>query len=80
VEAHLAEHEQLIVTLGYQPPEESFAHGAIVLDLDRITHQQQSAQVDTLAETMEQLHDDVWQAFATAKGDHLEQYLRGGGA
>jgi uncharacterized protein (TIGR04255 family) len=80
VEAHLAEHEQLIVTLGYQPPEESLAHGAVVLDLDRITRQRQSVHMDTLAEAMERLHDDVWQAFATAKGDHLEQYLREGGA
>lgn len=80
VEAHLAEHEQLIVTLGYQPPEESLTHGAVILDLDRITHQQQSVDADALAEVMDRLHTDVWQAFASAKGDHLEQYLREGGA
>lgn len=78
VEVHLAEHEQLIVTLGYQPPEESLTHGAVILDLDRITRQRRSAHVDALIEAMEQLHNDVWQAFATAKGDYLEQYLRRG--
>jgi uncharacterized protein (TIGR04255 family) len=78
VEAYLAEHEQLIVTLGYQPPEELLAYGAVILDLDRITRQQRSVHVDALIEAMEQLHDDVWQAFATAKSDHLEQYLRRG--
>lgn len=78
VEVHLAEHEQLIVTLGYQPPEESLTHGAVIFDLDRITRQQRHAHVDALRDVMEQLHDDVWQAFETAKGDHLERYLQRG--
>lgn len=78
VEAHLPDKAQLVVALGYQPPDDELAHGAIVFDLDRIVHQEMATSAEALGATADALHDDIWQAFASAKGEQLERYLHGG--
>jgi uncharacterized protein (TIGR04255 family) len=78
VEAHLAESEQMIVTLRYQPPAEVPTHGAFVFDIDRISLQRHSVNPEVLAASIDQLHADIGRAFAASASDYLEHYLRGG--
>jgi uncharacterized protein (TIGR04255 family) len=77
VEAWLSEEAQLVIALGYQPSDNDLAHGAIILDLDRIDHREMVASPDALGVAADALHNDIWQAFASAKGERLERYLRG---
>jgi uncharacterized protein (TIGR04255 family) len=75
VEARLDNENRIIVTLGFQPEGH---HGAIVLDIDRIVEKELPPDVDALGGEMNRLHEDVWYAFNSAKGEKLERLLVGG--
>jgi len=75
VEARLDSQNRIIVTLGFQS---EGAHGAVVLDIDRIVETEFPPDVEALGDAMDRLHEDVWYAFNSAKGDKLERLLVGG--
>jgi len=76
-EAHSTEHDTTTVTLGYQPPEDSNSYGAIIFDIDRITQRGLSVKEAELGREVNNLHEDVWRVFASARSDKLESFLQG---
>ena len=78
VEARLDSENRVIVTLGDQGTSSSEAHGAFVLDIDRIVEKDLSVKVEDITTEATRLHDDVWDIFASAKTERLERLLRGG--
>lgn len=69
---------RLIVTLTDPASEAGNADRGIVLDIDRIVEREVSPATDALEAEMSRLHDDVWEVFASAKGQQLEKLLQGG--
>lgn len=70
VQAQLKPGHQGLVTLGEQG-------NAIIFDIDRIREESLQPECDILRVAVEDLHQGVWDIFATAIGPRLEQYLQG---
>lgn len=66
---------RLIVTLGDESTDRG--GGAIILDIDRIIERRVEPDDASLGRVMDQLHEDVWRAFESAKGNGLERLLQG---
>jgi uncharacterized protein (TIGR04255 family) len=58
-----------------EPPPESY--GGFVIDIDRICEQEISTDSNHLLDEANQLHEDVWEVFRSAKGERLEKLLQG---
>lgn len=76
-EANTTEHNSTTVTLGYQPAEDPENHGSIIFDIDRITQRVLSVSTEELEREVNQLHEDVWSVFSSAKSERLEALLQG---
>jgi len=71
---------RLLVTIAHDRHTTGGAlHGALVLDIDRIVEREIAADWAAVEAEMWRLHDDVWKVFSSAKGDNLENLLRGEG-
>lgn len=80
VEARLDAENRVIVTLGDQAASPAEASGAFILDIDRIVEKELSVEVKEITEEADRLHEDVWDIFASAKTEKLEQLLQEAGA
>ena len=70
-----AGHLQL-VTVGNQDPSPDVPHGAIVLDIDRVC-QEGEISMTGISEKLEMLHQDIWNAFDSARTELLSARLKG---
>lgn len=64
-----------IVSLQDLQTEEAGPCGSIVFDIDRITESPLPPEADRLSETLDDLHEDVWNVFQGAKTVRLEEKL-----
>ncbi|MDI4231478.1 TIGR04255 family protein [Bradyrhizobium sp. Arg237L] len=71
----LAGHLKLI-TVGNQDPTPDTPVGAIILDIDRVCLEDDIPMAN-ISEKLEQLHEDIWTAFDSAKSDLLQARLMG---
>jgi len=75
LEVHLRDAERIVVGVTDQLPGELLP---IVLDLDRISERSAGPGREGLETWVENLHDEVWEAFNSAKGPKLETFLTRG--
>jgi uncharacterized protein (TIGR04255 family) len=69
--------ELRLVTLAQLVPDATAPHGAILFDIDRITTERRPATETAIAETLQTLHDDVWDIFSPARTPTLDAKLQG---
>lgn len=55
----------------------SIGHGAFLFDIDRIKEGETSADMSIVEGEIFRLHENVWEVFNSAKGDNLEDLLKG---
>lgn len=77
VEVRLDEFNQLIVTLGDEPPSADGGIGAVIFDIDRFSVRALSLDDSELRAEIERLHNDVWEVFSEGVSARLERRLRG---
>jgi uncharacterized protein (TIGR04255 family) len=65
-----------LVTVGHQDPNPDVPNGAIVLDIDRVC-QEGEISMTSVSEKLEMLHQDIWNAFDSAKTELLHARLKG---
>jgi hypothetical protein len=68
---------RVIVTLAHDRSDSFEAHGAMILDIDRIVEKVISPEWHALEAEMEKLHEAVWVVFEAARGPNLEALLQG---
>lgn len=74
-QTHLNAENLIIVTLGDTPTTSETRFGDIIFDIDRIVEREIQPQPDLLNQEMDRLHFDVWNIFASARGEKLSQLL-----
>ncbi len=76
LQSHLNRENTLIITLGDTTPDAESIHGAIIFDLDRTVEREIIAKQGILEDSMDLLHNDIWNVFSSASGEKLEAFLR----
>ena len=71
----ISESDRAQVTVTDQVPSDNY--GTFIFDIDRITEQPISANIEPLLENANRLHDDVWNIFQSARNADLELLLKG---
>jgi uncharacterized protein (TIGR04255 family) len=75
IESSPADSELKVITLAQQVADATAPHGAILFDLDRVSMTARAA--DEISQTLENLHEDVWDVFWPARTAALESKLKG---
>jgi uncharacterized protein (TIGR04255 family) len=66
-----------LVTLANETSGPDWPHGAIILDIDRISTKEFTADRPKVLKNLEILHEDIWTSFDSAATKTLKQYLAG---
>ena len=75
VEAGLGPGDRVVATIGEEPGAEGGGPAAIIFDIDRITERELAPSDGPLAMEIDRLHQEVWDAFAAAMTQDLEDLL-----
>jgi uncharacterized protein (TIGR04255 family) len=68
---------RFVLTIAHDPKDPKEMHGAMLFDIDRITERVVEPTWSELDAVVETLHEEIWQMFEAAKGDHLDRLLHG---
>jgi uncharacterized protein (TIGR04255 family) len=69
--------DRVVLTIAHDPNDPKEMHGAVLFDIDRITERVLDPAWSELDAVVEVLHEEIWQVFEAAKGNHLDKLLRG---
>ena len=75
LEASPGENELLLITVADQEAAADSAHGAIILDIDRIRSEPIAVEPKQVGDVLEKLHDEVWDVFWSSTTATLEAKL-----
>ncbi|MEX0696451.1 MAG: TIGR04255 family protein [Dongiaceae bacterium] len=66
-----------MITLAHDRSDQKELHGALILDIDRITERQINPGWNDLDAAIETLHNEIWEIFRSARGPNLDALLAG---
>lgn len=77
LQTRVGPHDRSILIIAHDQTDQKELHGAMILDIDRITERQLEPPWTTLEPVVEMLHEEVWKIFEAAKGPNLDALLEG---
>jgi uncharacterized protein (TIGR04255 family) len=73
MEKRLNEHNRLLVTLAHDASLDSEPFGSLIFDIDRV--REEEIRPGSLGSVVQQLHEDIWVVFESAKSPHYDRLL-----